>query len=82
MPIDNGNESHIKTEADYNFFYVVYRNGKNDIDSVTFFQLLTELSDKVQFGNNYSEVARCLRLPTELQQMAVEIDKQLAEIVC
>lgn len=80
IPVINDDES---ARVDYNFFTIrnlgVNQN-KNTVEPVEFLNMLTELSDKVTEGNNYSGVAKCLNLDNGLLYMAMEADKKLADL--
>ena len=63
-----------------NIFHCSHWGHNNElevIEPVTLKEMLTDLSDKVQFGNNFTSVAECLKLPSDFQQEAKNLDLEL-----
>jgi len=63
-----------------NVFYTSHwrcNNIPEIIESVTLKDMLTDLSDKVQFGNNFTAVAECLKLNNDFQHAAKNLDIEI-----
>lgn len=59
-----------------NIFYYLQWNAVEPtiIEPCSLKERLTELSDKVQFGNNYASIAKCLGLNQDLQTISKTLD--------
>ena len=76
-----GNYYYLPGDNVYNCFFVLARVNRCDsiIDPISLKEMLTDLSDKVQFGNNFQEVANCLNLPTTMMMQAKKLDLELMQ---
>ena len=74
-----GNYYYLSTNGIYNCFFVRLRVNEcdSDIDPISLKEMLTDLSNRVQFGNNFSEIANCLKLPSVMQRDAKALDLEL-----
>ena len=62
----------------YNIFVARYINCTDmEFDPISLKEMLIELSDKVVFGNNFSEISNCLNLPYRMNQDAINLDKSI-----
>jgi len=66
----------------YNIFIGTESNGSEyiEFEPIDLKTMLIELSDKVQFGNNFCEVSNCLNLPREMRRDAELLDLELYNI--
>jgi len=63
-----------------NIFYTSHWRCNNEpdiIEPVTLKDMLISLSDKVQFGNNFTSVAECLKLNSDFKQAAKNLDLEM-----
>ena len=60
----------------YNIFVARYINCTDmEFEPISLKEMLIELSDKVVFGNNFSEISNCLNLPYKMNQDSINLDK-------
>ena len=52
-------------------------NEPKNIEPVDLKEMLIDLSDKVQFGNNFTSIAECLKLNSDFKQDAKLLDLEL-----
>lgn len=71
-----GNYYYLPGDNVHNCFFVLERVNRRDsiIDPISLKEMLTDLSDRVQFGNNFQEVANCLNLPPSMMYRAKALD--------
>jgi len=74
-----GNYYYLSTNGIFNCFFVRLRVNEcdSDIDPISLKEMLTDLSNRVAFGNNFTSIADCLKLPNNMVQEAKALDLEL-----
>jgi len=74
-----GNYYYLSTNGIFNCFFVRLRVNEcdSDIDPISLKEMLTDLSNRVAFGNNFASIAECLKLPSNMMQEAKALDLEL-----
>ena len=74
-----GNYYYLSTNGIFNCFFVrlSVNERDSDIDPISLKEMLTDLSNRVSFGNNFTSIAECLKLPSNMIQEAKALDLEL-----